>query len=198
MLTRDSNGYGHHGREGEDLSGRAPLAQSVRHRQRLTASLEGENANRQRALVRTLAEVRALSWLVDPGIRWCGRIKSMASISAKMSINHVGVDQVLDVIGIRAITRHARDCYQLVNRIHREFEALDYEYNDYIAVPKRSGYRSLHTTVISPSGYPVEIQTRTRWMHALCERGPAAHSRYKKNRVAWMPLPRAAFCPGGV
>jgi (p)ppGpp synthase/HD superfamily hydrolase len=111
-----------------------------------------------------------------------------------MSINAVGIGQVLDIIGIRAVTRHTHDCYELVHRIHREFEALDDEYDDYIAVPKSNGYRSIHTTVIIPGGYPVEIQTRTQLMDGLSVGGSAAHSRYKNKRISRL---RFRDCPVG-
>jgi (p)ppGpp synthase/HD superfamily hydrolase len=92
-----------------------------------------------------------------------------------MSINAVGIGQVLDIIGIRAVTRHTHDCYELVHRIHREFEALDDEYDDYIAVP-------------------VEIQTRTQLMDGLSVGGSAAHSRYKNKRISRL---RFRDCPVG-
>ncbi len=62
------------------------------------------------------------------------------------------------------------------------------KYDDYIVAPKANGYRSLHTTVISPYGFPVEIQIRTHWMHEICERGSAAHLHYKNDRAVWIPL----------
>jgi (p)ppGpp synthase/HD superfamily hydrolase len=156
--------------------------------QRVTEFLDSEDGNRRRLLLHTLAQLRSLSGRLDPRIQVHGRIKTIASISDKMYLNAFGVHQVLDIVGVRAITRHTRGCYQLVELVHREFEALDAEYDDYISVPKPNGYRSIHTTVLSPSGFPVEIQVRTRWMDALSERGPAAHSRYKQNCAARMRL----------
>ena len=149
--------------------------------QRITSLLDIQDADRKHALAHTLKELQSLAWQIDPGIKLYGRIKSDASISVKMASNHQDINQVLDIIGIRAITQSANDCYRLINRIHSKFVTLEREYDDYIAAPKTNGYQSIHTTVISSSGFAIEIQIRTLSMQVLCERGPAAHSLYKKN-----------------
>jgi (p)ppGpp synthase/HD superfamily hydrolase len=161
---------------------------AVDHLQKLAAPVR-RATERKRALLRSLRSIAALSRNFDPGFQLHGRIKSIVSISEKMAHNGLGAHQVLDIIGIRAITKHTQDCYRLVRRIHSEYSVLASEYDDYIAAPKANGYRSLHTTVISPCGFPVEIQVRTDTMHAICERGSAAHSQYKNDRrVVWTPV----------
>jgi len=132
--------------------------------------------------MRTLKSISALSSGVDPDILVSGRLKSFASVAQKMRRNGLAVHQVLDIIGIRTVTRCTADCYRLVRRIHSAFPVLAREYDDYIAVPKPNGYRSLHTTVITTFGHPVEIQIRTGRMDADSRRGPAAHFHYKNTR----------------
>jgi GTP pyrophosphokinase len=139
-----------------------------------------------------------LIWELDPDFRLYGRIKSIVSIWNKMLNNGHDVGQVRDIIGLRAIIRHPRDCYRLIQRVHSEFQVVASGYDDYIAAPKLNGYRSIHTTVLSPCGFAVEIQVRTHAMHEICERGSAAHAAYKRPRIAWTSLiprfPRLVTC----
>jgi (p)ppGpp synthase/HD superfamily hydrolase len=134
-----------------------------------------------------MAQVQALSCRVDASIEVRGRVKSIASASQKMTSRAVGAHQILDIIGVRAITRNTQDCYRLVALIHLEFFTLGAEYDDYVLTPKASGYRAIHTTVVSPSGLPVEVQVQADWMEKLSESGPAAHSQYKQRQRTVCP-----------
>jgi GTP pyrophosphokinase len=167
----------------EMLAHPSPLAEGIDEYLSFSVYFAKAYANRRITLARMLREVSSLARDHAPGAELQGRVKSILSIRYKMRASRVRDERVLDSIGIRIVLPRTRDCYRLVERLHREFEIVAGEYDDYIERPKPSGYRSLHTTIISPNGHTVEIQVRTRWMHALAEQGAAAHWRYKQRKA---------------
>ena len=108
-----------------------------------------------------------------------GREKTVFSIYRKMREKHVGFTQVNDVFGFRITVPSLPDCYLALGVLHQLYKPVPGRFKDYIAIPKANGYQSLHTTLVSPLGTPVEFQLRTEAMHAVAEKGIAAHWMYK-------------------
>ncbi|MBK8527154.1 MAG: bifunctional (p)ppGpp synthetase/guanosine-3',5'-bis(diphosphate) 3'-pyrophosphohydrolase [Rubrivivax sp.] len=108
-----------------------------------------------------------------------GREKTVYSIYRKMREKHAGFAQVSDIFGFRIVVPTLSDCYVALGVLHQLYKPVPGRFKDYIAIPKANGYQSLHTTLVSPLGTSVEFQVRTESMHAVAEKGVAAHWLYK-------------------
>ncbi|HOX67049.1 MAG TPA: bifunctional (p)ppGpp synthetase/guanosine-3',5'-bis(diphosphate) 3'-pyrophosphohydrolase [Burkholderiaceae bacterium] len=108
-----------------------------------------------------------------------GREKTLFSIYRKMREKHLTFAQVSDIFGFRIVVSTLPECYLALGVLHQLYKPLPGRFKDYIAIPKANGYQSLHTTLVSPLGTAVEFQIRTEPMHAVAEKGIAAHWMYK-------------------
>ncbi len=108
-----------------------------------------------------------------------GRKKHIYSIYKKLKSH--SMDNIYDLVAVRAIVNTVAECYALLGRLHSVLPPMENRFKDYIAIPKPNGYQSLHTTVIFKN-LPVEIQIRTDEMNKYAEYGVAAHWIYKEKR----------------
>ena len=106
------------------------------------------------------------------------RIKHKYSIYLKMQRKGVSIDEVLDLLAVRILTKEPVKCYTVLGLIHLNFRPLASRFKDYIAVAKDNGYQTIHTTVFHESAI-FEVQIRTYEMHKTAELGVAAHWKYK-------------------
>ena len=132
---------------------------------------------------------RLSSFGIEADVR--GRGKHLWSIYEKMVVRGREFDEIFDLVGLRVVVEHERDCWGVLGAIHATWPPVQGRFKDYINSPKFNLYQSLHTTVIGPGGRPIEVQVRTQEMHARAEYGIAAHWAYKEgpqssDEVAWM------------
>lgn len=113
-----------------------------------------------------------------------GRPKHLFSIYNKMVRRSKPLDEIYDLFAVRFIldTKDNNDCFLVYGVISEMNKPIPERFKDYISIPKKNGYQSIHTTVVGPGGKLVEVQIRTRTMHEVAEKGVAAHWMYKESK----------------
>jgi GTP pyrophosphokinase len=113
-----------------------------------------------------------------------GRVKSIYSLHKKLAKHGQNIDRIYDLIALRFIVEDVTTCYLALGIVHSLFSPIEGRIKDYVATPKQNGYRSIHTTVITPEGQIVEFQIRTHEMHDYAERGLAASFHYNEQKLS--------------
>ncbi len=166
---------------------------------RIARQLDDNRSGLERYIQQALLQLREA--LSENGIDGdvAGRSKHIYSIWRKMQKKDVPISELYDLRALRVQVDDVAACYAALGIVHALWVPIPSEFDDYIARPKSNDYRSLHTAVVGPGGKTLEVQIRTREMHAQAELGVAAHWRYKEGgaggaaggaamdkRIAWM------------
>jgi len=136
-------------------------------------------AERKAELGKAIEEFSALVSKEKGNVSVQGRVKGIYSIQRKMETQGKSFDEICDLLGVRMVCDSIRECYELLGIVHSEYKIVPNRFADYIANPKKNGYRSIHTAIFW-NGKPLEVQIRTREMHYENETGLASHWQYKR------------------
>ena len=150
----------------------------------IKAMVAERQPQRDRYLDEVVAEVDEQLRSVKLRTEVTGRPKHYYSIYEKMVVRGKEFGDIYDLVGLRVIVDSVKDCYGALGTLHAMWRPIPGRFKDYIAMPKFNLYQSLHTTVVGPTGKPIEVQIRTRAMHRTAEFGIAAHWKYKSTSRA--------------
>ncbi len=149
--------------------------------QRLSAALQSVRGNRKELVEKITAAIDARMKKAGlENVKVAGREKHLYSIYKKM-MKKRAFKEITDVFAFRVIVDDVDTCYRALGIIHNLYKPNVSEFKDYIAIPKVNGYQSLHTVVMGPHGYPMEVQIRTAEMDKMANYGIAAHWLYKSD-----------------
>lgn len=188
-------GIGHIKWELEDLCFRYMDADSYK---RIAALLDERRLDREKFIDDVKAQLDAEIAMANIQGEVFGRAKHIYSIWRKMQRKRIEFSEIYDIRAVRILVEDVRECYSILGIVHTLWKAIPNEFDDYIALPKKNGYRSLHTAVYGPGGKVLEIQIRTFGMHEEAEFGVCAHWQYKgadgtnattkeyEEKIAWL------------
>lgn len=141
--------------------------------------LDGRREEREAQVASVVASLEEKLRAAGISATVSGRAKHIYSIYRKMRAKKVGFEEVYDMRAVRIIVPDIAQCYASLGIVHGLWRHIPSEFDDYIAVPKENGYRSIHTAVMWPGGGTLEVQIRTQEMHQESELGVCAHWNYK-------------------
>ncbi|WP_204102755.1 MULTISPECIES: bifunctional (p)ppGpp synthetase/guanosine-3',5'-bis(diphosphate) 3'-pyrophosphohydrolase [Spirulina sp. CCY15215] len=163
----------------EDLCFKYLEPQEYREIQGLVAERRSDREDRIEKTIESLRE--RMQELGISVLEITGRPKHLYGIYSKMKRQQKAFEEIYDIAAIRIIGNTKDSCYRSLAVVHDIFKPIPGRFKDYIGLPKPNRYQSLHTTVVSAKGRPLEVQIRTLEMHHIAEYGIAAHWKYKES-----------------
>lgn len=104
-----------------------------------------------------------------------GRQKNLYGIYKKMSTRKRDFRDIMDLYTYVIVTDNVSDCYRTLGSIHSLYKPIENAFKDYIAIPKSTGYQSLHTSLFGGENIDIDVQIRTKDMDAVARRGIIEH-----------------------
>ena len=156
----------------------------------ITERIRGNIAQRDKDIDNFIAPIEEA--LTKAGYRFKirKRIKTPYSIWYKMRTKRVPFEQIYDLYAVRIIFEPQENnnvqaergqAYLIFSTITHLYRENLSRRRDWISQPKSNGYEALHCTLMSPSGFWVEVQIRSKRMDDIAEKGIAAHWAYKND-----------------
>ncbi len=91
-------------------------------------------------------------------------------------ISNPGIDQIFCLMLFRVIVKTEDECYRALGLFHKLFKPVPGQVKDHIASPKRNGYQSLHSVMISEDAdITFKVMIRTEEMDKTCEYGISSY-----------------------
>ena len=145
-------------------------------------------AERDNEINEFIAPIETALKQADISFRIKKRIKTPYSIWYKMRTKNVPFEQIYDLYAVRIIFDQSpdpeaerRQAYLVYSILIGLYTSQQARFRDWISTPKNNGYEALHCTLMSRSGFWVEVQIRSQRMDDIAEKGIAAHWSYKNN-----------------
>lgn len=147
----------------------------------IAKKLQMKRSEREKIVNKITVEAMELLDKYEVEARIYGRSKSIYSIYQKMIKSGKEFDDLTDLFAFRIIVDTIPDCYRVLGIIHENYKPIPMRFKDYIPTPKHNMYQSIHTTVLTLWGIPIEFQIRTQQMDQTAEYGIASHWMYKSD-----------------
>lgn len=131
----------------------------------------------------TMCCIEKLLSNVDDEICITYKFKHVFSIYKKEIIRKKTIDEMYDLYSIQVRTSSIDKCYKILGILHHNYKPIPGRIKDYIALPKKNKYQSIHTTLVSRQGIPFEVQIKTYEMDKFAEYGITASWKYSEDNI---------------
>lgn len=83
-----------------------------------------------------------------------------------------GISKIYNFMLFKVIVPTEQDCYRAMGLFHKKYKPVPGQIKDHIADPKKNGYRSIHSVMVSEdSDITFKVMIRTEEMDKACEYG---------------------------